>query len=143
MAVALNSLFDLRQTVCGRFRAMKAHRIGQFRYCVWRLYQVTERFCNRPNDSGWRGFKQAVHERTSLDDLDTQLAGVGNGQMFGVVGNYHHLLPCRFIFFIKAVDDDQGGGDQVTVVVMHPSRNTAHEALSSYPVIRCPWLAAC
>ena len=117
---------------------MKTKRGHQFRYCVRRLCQVTERLCNRLTDSGWRGIKQAVNERTGLDDLDTKFAGVGNGQMRGVVGNDHDFVPCWVIFFIESVDHDQGGGDQVAVVFMHPSRDAVHESVVGIPGNQMP-----
>lgn len=129
---------DLFQTRRRRFRAMMTQRSLQFRYCVRRLCQVTKRLCNRLTDSGWRGIKQAVNERTSLDYLDTKLAGVGNSQMFGVVRNDHDLVQCRFIFLTESVDHDQGGSDQVPVIVMHPSRNAVHESVVVIPGNQMP-----
>ena len=117
---------------------MKSQRGHQLRFGVRRICQITERLCNRLTDSGWRGIKQAVNERTGLDDLDTKRAGFCNGQMFGVVGNDHDPVQCWVIFFIESVDHDQGGGDQVPVVVMHPSGNTGHERRAVIPSNQMP-----
>ena len=42
-------------------------------------------------------------------------------------------MQCWVIFFIESVGHDQSGGDQVTVIWMHPGRNAGHESVVALP----------
>jgi hypothetical protein len=46
--------------------------------------------------------------------------------VFGVAGNNQNFVLFGVVFFIKSIEQNQGGGNQVTVIGLYARRNTLH-----------------